>query len=139
MSEESINISQQVETVKNYLLKLQDEIVQALEGEEPTTRFIEDLWEYENGTGGGRTRVIEQGEVFEKGGVNFSHIHGQKLPDAILKGKPELKGYNFQAMGVSLVIHPVNPMVPTSHMNVRFFLAEKEGQAPIWWFGGGFD
>ncbi|MBN2701869.1 MAG: oxygen-dependent coproporphyrinogen oxidase [Methylohalobius sp. ZOD2] len=125
--------------VKTYLLDLQDRICQALESVEPDTRFREDSWEYEHGRGGGRTRVIAEGEVFEKGGVNFSHVHGQQLPAAATAQRPELAGRGFQAVGVSLVIHPRNPYVPTSHANVRFFLAEKEGEPPVWWFGGGFD
>ncbi|WP_022947024.1 oxygen-dependent coproporphyrinogen oxidase [Methylohalobius crimeensis] len=125
--------------VKNYLLDLQDRICQALESVEPDTRFREDPWEYEHGRGGGRTRVIAEGEVFEKGGVNFSHVHGQQLPAAATAQRPELAGRSFQAVGVSLVIHPRNPYVPTSHANVRFLLAEKAGEPPVWWFGGGFD
>lgn len=128
-----------IQLVKKYFLVLQDQICQALEKEDGRAKFQEDNWTYENGTGGGRTRVIEDGSVIEKGGVNFSHVQGAKLPEAILKTKPELKGYSFQAMGASLVIHPHSPMVPTSHMNVRFFLAEHPDKKPIWWFGGGFD
>ncbi|MBK2124769.1 oxygen-dependent coproporphyrinogen oxidase [Fangia hongkongensis] len=127
-----------VEEVKHYLLTLQDTICEELSTVDGKN-FQEDNWQYDKGTGGGRTRVLENGYVIEKGGVNFSHIQSEKLPQAILKMKPELQGYRFQAMGVSLVIHPLNPYVPTSHMNVRFFLAEKEGSKPIWWFGGGFD
>src|SRR5699024_11812196 len=77
--------------------------------------------------------------VIEKGGVNFSHVYGKDLPDSATAARPELAGRGFQAMGVSLVIHPNNPYVPTSHANVRFFIAEKEGEPPVWWFGGGFD
>ncbi len=135
--EQQINTSK-VEEVKHYLLTLQDTICQALSTVDGKN-FQEDNWQYDKGTGGGRTRVLENGYVIEKGGVNFSHIQSEKLPQAILKMKPELQGYRFQAMGVSLVIHPLNPYVPTSHMNVRFFLAEKEGSKAIWWFGGGFD
>ncbi|WP_440994612.1 oxygen-dependent coproporphyrinogen oxidase [Cysteiniphilum litorale] len=124
--------------VKNYLLALQDDICAKLEKIDGK-RFQEDNWQYQNGQGGGRTRVLENGNVIEKGGVNFSHIEGSELPKAILAMKPELTGFSFQAMGVSLVIHPQNPYAPTSHMNVRFFIAEKEGQTPFWWFGGGFD
>lgn len=127
-----------IEAVKTYLLDLQDEICQSFAQVEPKP-FHQDLWQYESGSGGGRTRVLEGGEVIEKGGVNFSHVHGAALPPSILKMRPELEGYAFQAMGVSLVIHPRNPMVPTSHANVRFFVAEKVGAEPVWWFGGGFD
>lgn len=101
-------------------------------------RFVEDKWDREEG-GGGRTRVLTSGKVFESAGINFSHVYGDKLPPAATALRPELAGRDFQAMGVSLVIHPHNPYVPTSHANVRFFLAEKEGEEPVWWFGGGFD
>jgi len=125
--------------VKQYLMNLQDEICAGLEGEEGSARFIEDVWQYESGIGGGRTRVLSGGETFEQGGVNFSHVIGSNMPLSATAHRPELAGRSFQAVGVSLVIHPRNPYVPTSHANVRFFLAEKEGEAPIWWFGGGFD
>lgn len=124
--------------VKEYLMSLQDQICQALEQADGTGRFEEDSWDREAG-GGGRTRVINNGAVIEKGGVNFSHVFGDKLPGSATAHRPELAGRSFQAMGVSLVIHPHNPYVPTSHANVRFFIAEKEGEEPVWWFGGGFD
>ncbi|WP_440682994.1 oxygen-dependent coproporphyrinogen oxidase [Cysteiniphilum halobium] len=127
-----------IRRVKNYLLALQDDICAKLEEIDGTT-FQEDNWQYQNGLGGGRTRVLENGQVIEKGGVNFSHVEGNELPKAILAMKHELTGFSFQAMGVSLVIHPQNPYAPTSHMNVRFLIAEKEGETPFWWFGGGFD
>lgn len=127
-----------IDSVKAYLLQLQDNICRALEGEEPEARFIEELWDYEGG-GGGRTRVLSNGKTFEQGGVNFSHVMGKGLPAAATASRPELAGRSFQAVGVSLVIHPRNPYVPTSHANVRFFLAEKEGEPSVWWFGGGFD
>lgn len=91
------------------------------------------------GGGGGRTRVLRHGAVIEQGGVNFSHVYGDAMPASATAHRPELAGRRFEAMGVSLVIHPRNPYVPTSHANVRFFIAEKEGEEPIWWFGGGFD
>ncbi|WP_045225466.1 oxygen-dependent coproporphyrinogen oxidase [Methyloterricola oryzae] len=128
-----------LEAVKSYLQDLQERICQALEAEEASARFTEDRWEYANGLGGGRSRVLAGGETFEQGGVNFSHVIGQSLPPSATAHRPELAGRGFQALGVSLVIHPLNPYVPTSHANVRFFIAEKEGEAPIWWFGGGFD
>jgi len=128
-----------VESVKAYLLELQDNICQSLENEDGKKTFIEEQWQHENGGGGGRTRVIENGLVFEKGGVNFSHVSGAALPAAATAKRPELAGRQFQALGVSLVIHPKNPYVPTSHANVRFFVAEKPGSDPVWWFGGGFD
>ncbi len=128
-----------LQRVKDYLLELQDSICQSLESAEPETTFQEETWQYEQGKGGGRTRVIENGATFEKGGVNFSHVIGEGLPAAATAHRPELAGRGFQAVGVSLVIHPRNPYVPTSHANVRFFLAEKPGEDPVWWFGGGFD
>jgi coproporphyrinogen III oxidase len=124
--------------VKRYLLDLQERICAALEQADGKTRFVEDSWERAEG-GGGRSRVISQGGVIEKGGVNFSHVYGKALPGSATAHRPELAGRGFEAMGVSLVIHPHNPYVPTSHANVRFFIAEKEGEAPVWWFGGGFD
>ncbi|MET1218604.1 MAG: oxygen-dependent coproporphyrinogen oxidase [Glaciecola sp.] len=128
----------QIEAVKEFLLKLQDNICQTLELSDGKGAFIEDLWEREQG-GGGRTRVMTQGAVIEQGGVNFSHVFGDQMPASATAARPELAGRQFQAMGVSLVIHPHNPYIPTSHANVRFFIATKEGEDPIWWFGGGFD
>lgn len=127
----------EIEAVKNFLLDLQDRICAALE-EQDGGMFIEESWLREEG-GGGRSRVLEQGVVIEKGGVNFSHVMGAQLPASATAVRPELAGRSFQAMGVSLVIHPRNPYVPTSHANVRMFVAEKEGEEPVWWFGGGFD
>ncbi len=124
--------------VKAYLLDLQDRICQALEAEDGGATFVEDNWERAEG-GGGRSRVISNGKVIEKGGVNFSHVQGTQMPASATAHRPELAGRAFEAMGVSLVIHPHNPYVPTSHANVRFFIAEKEGAAPVWWFGGGYD
>ncbi|MGR9087090.1 MAG: oxygen-dependent coproporphyrinogen oxidase [Gammaproteobacteria bacterium] len=128
----------EINRVKGYLLRLQDRICLALEGEEPEARFIEDLWRRDEG-GGGRTRVLSNGQIFEQGGVNFSQVSGFKLPPSATAKRPELADRQFQAMGVSLVIHPNNPYVPTSHANVRFLIAEKPGESSIWWFGGGFD
>jgi len=127
-----------IDAVKQYLLGLQDSICAGLEEEDGETKFQQDEWQREAG-GGGRSRVLANGAVFEQAGINFSHVHGQQLPASATAHRPELAGRDFQAMGVSLVIHPHNPYVPTSHANVRFFIAEKEGEAPIWWFGGGFD
>ncbi len=124
--------------VKAYLLDLQDRICQALAAEDGGAQFIEDSWTRNEG-GGGRSRVLTNGNVIEKGGVNFSHVHGTQMPASATAHRPELAGRAFEAMGVSLVIHPHNPHVPTSHANVRFFIAEKEGAAPVWWFGGGYD
>ncbi len=130
----SINI----DSVKEYLLGLQDSICQQLTEEDGGHGFSEDAWQREGG-GGGRSRVLEEGEIFEKAGINFSHVFGEGLPASATAHRPELAGRSFQALGVSLVIHPRNPYVPTSHANVRFFIAEKEGADPVWWFGGGFD
>ncbi len=127
-----------LQAVKDYLLELQDRICEELAEEDGSVTFREDSWDREQG-GGGRSRVLENGAVIEKGGVNFSHVFGNQLPPSATAARPELAGRSFQAMGVSLVIHPKNPYVPTSHANVRFFVAEKEGEDPVWWFGGGFD
>lgn len=124
--------------VKSYLLGLQDRICNALAAEDGGAGFVEDSWLREEG-GGGRTRVLANGTVIEKGGVNFSHVYGTQMPASATAHRPELAGRAFEAMGVSLVIHPRNPYVPTSHANVRFFIAEKEGSEPVWWFGGGYD
>ena len=124
--------------VKAYLLDLQDRICNTLAAEDGGAQFIEDSWTRAEG-GGGRSRVLTNGAVIEKGGVNFSHVHGTQMPASATAHRPELAGRAFEAMGVSLVIHPHNPYVPTSHANVRFFIAEKEGAAPVWWFGGGYD
>ena len=131
---ETINIDE----VKAYLLSLQDGLCGNMEELDADKRFSEDVWERPQG-GGGISRVLEKGAVFEKAGINFSHVYGDRLPASASVNRPEVAGRNFQAMGVSAVIHPENPYVPTSHMNIRFFLAEKPGAAPLWWFGGGFD
>jgi coproporphyrinogen III oxidase len=133
----SLSAQQQLASVKAWLLSLQDRIcagLSAIDG----GQFVEDNWQREAG-GGGRTRVMEGGAVIEKGGVNFSHVYGDAMPASATAHRPELAGRRFNAMGVSLVIHPRNPYVPTAHANVRFFIAEADGQEPIWWFGGGFD
>jgi coproporphyrinogen III oxidase len=127
-----------IEAVKAYLLELQERICGELEQEDGGGRFREDAWDRPQG-GGGRSRVLSDGTVFEQAGVNFSHVFGDQLPGSATAHRPELAGRHWQAMGVSLVIHPHNPYVPTSHANVRFFIAEKAGAEPIWWFGGGFD
>ncbi len=127
-----------INAVSSYLLGLQDRICQALEQVDQKNIFQEDQWTREEG-GGGRSRVMEEGAVFEKAGINFSHVHGHQLPASATAHRPELAGRSFEALGVSLVIHPRNPYVPTSHANVRFFIAEKEDSDPVWWFGGGFD
>lgn len=119
-------------------MSLQDSICHAIENIDQKATFQQDNWQREAG-GGGRTRVLTQGAIFEQAGVNFSHVYGDALPASATAHRPELSGRRFQAMGVSLVIHPLNPYIPTSHANVRFFIAEKEGEDPVWWFGGGFD
>jgi coproporphyrinogen III oxidase len=133
----SLSAQQQLDSVKAWLLSLQDRICEGLSAIDGG-QFIEDSWLREAG-GGGRTRVMEGGAVIEKGGVNFSHVYGDAMPASATAHRPELAGRRFNAMGVSLVIHPRNPYVPTAHANVRFFIAEADGQEPIWWFGGGFD
>lgn len=127
-----------LDRVKTYLLDLQNRICQMLETEDGQGKFEEDIWQRETG-GGGQTRVLTDGAVFEQAGVNFSHVFGGTLPPSASEGRPGMAGRSFHALGVSLVIHPKNPYVPTSHANVRFFVAEKEGAEPVWWFGGGFD
>jgi coproporphyrinogen III oxidase len=141
-------LNKPVEKVKSYLLQLQDSICDSLEKVDGSGRFKNDEWQREAG-GGGRTRVLEQGDVFEQAGVNFSHVFGNRLPPSATAARPELEGRDFQALGVSLVIHPRNPYVPTSHANVRFFIASKpdaqgheeqvDKDGPVWWFGGGYD
>jgi coproporphyrinogen III oxidase len=126
-----------IAAVRGYLLGLQDRICSAVEAEDGA-RFAEDSWERPGG-GGGRSRVLREGTVFEQAGVGFSHVFGPGLPPSATLQRPDLAGRGFEAIGVSLVFHPRNPYVPTTHMNVRFFLAEKEGHEPVWWFGGGFD
>jgi coproporphyrinogen III oxidase len=126
------------EQVKSYLLQLQDAICAELAEEDGEVDFLTDEWQRPEG-GGGRSRVLAEGAVFERAGVNFSHVRGASLPPSASASRPELAGRSFQAMGVSLVIHPRNPYVPTSHANVRMFVAEKPGEAPVWWFGGGYD
>lgn len=127
-----------IDDVKSYLLGLQHSICSSLEALDGSAQFIEDAWQRPGG-GGGISRVISKGAVIAKGGVNFSHVTGDHLPASATAHRPELAGRRFTALGVSLVIHPENPYVPTSHANVRFFMAEKEDAPPVWWFGGGFD
>lgn len=124
--------------VKSYLMSLQDAICEQLAQVDGEQSFQEDSWDRPGG-GGGRSRIIKNGAVFEQGGVGFSHVYGEKMPASATAHRPELEGRDFNACGVSLVMHPETPMVPTVHMNVRFFIAQKEGEEPVWWFGGGFD
>lgn len=123
--------------VLTYLESLQNNICYALSNLDGDN-FIEDSWVREEG-GGGKSRVLRNGNVFEQAGVNFSHVSGAQMPKAATAQRPDLAGCSFEAAGVSLVIHPHNPYVPTSHCNVRFFLAQPKDKPPIWWFGGGFD
>ena len=126
--------------VSRYLQDLQDRICNSL-GALDGGKFEEDNWTRDTGPlgGGGRTRVLAEGEYIEKGGVNFSHVRGKSLPPSATAARPELEGRSYSAMGVSLVIHPRNPYIPTAHANVRLFVAEKPGENPVWWFGGGYD
>jgi coproporphyrinogen III oxidase len=128
----------EIESVNDYFRGLQDRLCAAFAAADGAADFAEDLWRREGG-GGGRSRVLKQGEVFEQAGVGFSHVHGSELPPAATVQRPALAGRSFQAAGVSLVLHPRNPYVPTMHANVRCFLAEAEGRDPVWWFGGGMD
>ena len=127
-----------INEVKDYLLSLQDRIVANLEHLDGKATFIEDAWERDGG-GGGRSRVLSNGAVFEQAGVNFSHVFGSQLPPSATKNRPDLAGQGFQAVGVSLVLHPHNPYVPTTHANFRYFTAGDEDADPVWWFGGGYD
>lgn len=131
----------EIESVRTFLTGLQQRIVTALEGCDGN-RFVTDDWQRPEG-GGGITRVIEEGQTFERGGVLFSHVRGDRLPASASSHRQQIAGRPFEAMGVSLVIHPRNPYVPTVHLNVRFFIAlptDAPGQSePIWWFGGGMD
>ena len=124
-------------TIKTYLLDLQERIVTALSAIDGQP-FSTDAWQRPEG-GGGISRIIEDGNVFERGGVGFSHVTGKNLPPSAAANRPEIAGREWEAMGVSLVLHPRNPLAPTVHMNVRFFMATAAGQEPVWWFGGGMD
>lgn len=126
-----------VENIRSYLLSLQDQICQSIAQHEPKADFITDEWQSKLGKG--RTRVLAQGQVIEQGGVNFSHVAADNLPASAVADRPEVAGKPFEALGVSVVIHPRNPYIPTSHFNVRFFIADPHGAKPVWWFGGGFD
>ncbi len=133
IEERSLPPADSRQQVRQFVQTLQDEICQGLETLDGLARFQEDLWEREEG-GGGRTRLIQDGDVFEQGGVNFSEVWGKELPPAILLQRPEAAGHDFYATGTSMVLHPRNPYVPTVHLNYRYFEA-----GPVWWFGGGAD
>ena len=126
------------EAVKAYLLGLQDRLCSALEQADGEGRFRRDAWQRAEG-GGGESRVLREGALLEQGGVNFSHVMGARMPPSATQHRPELAGASFEALGLSLVLHPRNPYVPTTHMNVRFFVADPAAGTPVWWFGGGFD
>jgi len=128
-----------IEQVKKYLLNLQNDICQEFGKLDSISNFDTDIWKREDGRGNGITRVISDGSLFEKGGVNYSIITGDKMPKSATTLRPELEGRKYTALGISLVLHPDNPFIPTTHANVRFFIAEEKGKDPIWWFGGGFD
>ena len=124
--------------VEQYLRSLQDRICAALEAEDGQAKFSTDEWQRDGG-GGGTTRILADGAVFERAGVGFSAVSGNELPPAATKQRPDLAGRRWRAFGVSLVVHPRNPYVPTVHMNLRFFIAATGEDQPVWWFGGGFD
>ena len=128
-----------IEQVEKYLLNLQNDICEEFGGLDTKSSFDKDVWEREDGRGSGITRVITNGSLFEKGGVNFSIISGDNMPKSATELRPELAGRRYTALGISLVLHPDNPFIPTTHANVRFFIAENEEEEPLWWFGGGFD
>jgi len=128
----------EIEKVGEYLRGLQSDIVQALEEVDGKEQFRSDRWDREGG-GGGNSRVLIDGGVFEQAGVGFSHVFGDQMPPSATQSRPELAGKSFQALGVSLVLHPRNPYVPTTHANFRFFSTDSDDGEPVWWFGGGFD
>ena len=128
----------EIASVSEYLRSLQNRIVAELEQLDGHATFLRDAWERPGG-GGGESRVLKRGRVFEQAGVNFSHVFGEALPPSATKRRPDLAGQGFQAMGISLVLHPQNPYVPTTHANFRYFSAGDEDNDPVWWFGGGFD
>jgi coproporphyrinogen III oxidase len=131
-------LSPQAGAVEAFLRALQDRIGSAIEAADGDARFVEDAWQRPGG-GGGRTRVLKDGAVFEQAGIGFSRVHGAPLPPSATAHRPDLAGGRFVATGVSLVLHPRNPYLPTTHMNVRYFEAHKDDAPPAWWFGGGFD
>ena len=128
----------QLSVVEAYLRGLQDRLCSALAAVDAEGQFLEDCWQRAEG-GGGRSRVLKEGRVFEQAGVGFSDVSGSSLPASATAHRPDLAGAPWRALGVSVVIHPRNPYVPTSHANVRYFEAQPREGAPIWWFGGGFD
>ncbi len=131
-------MNHEIDQVRRYLLQLQQAITGSIQALDGRANFIHDDW-IRDGGGGGKTMVLSGGGIFEQAGVNFSEVSGDSLPASATAHRPELAGRTFHAMGVSLVMHPDNPYVPTSHANVRFLIAEKPGEPAVWWFGGGFD
>lgn len=129
---------QRIEQVRQYLGGLQDRIVDALERTDGHGKFRSDDWQRPGG-GGGRSRILSGGAVFEQAGVGYSHVHGDSMPPSATRTRPELAGRRFQALGVSLVLHPLNPYIPTTHANFRFFSTDENSGDAVWWFGGGFD
>jgi len=132
------SVNERLAAVEAFLTGLQDRLCAAFEASDGAARFTEDLWQRSEG-GGGRSRVLKGGAVFEQAGVGYSRVSGERLPPAASALRPELAGRSWTALGVSVVVHPQNPYVPTTHMNVRYFEARAAGMAPVWWFGGGFD
>lgn len=130
--------STDIQAVKTYLLSLQDSICSSLEALDADKIFVRDAWQRREG-GEGRTHVLSSGSIIEKCGVNFSQVWGEQLPPAATSKRPELVGRHFQALGLSIIIHPRNPYVPTTHFNLRFFSATNQHDEAVWWFGGGFD
>lgn len=128
----------EISAVKHYLLQLQDDLSHKVSQEEGGQDLQEDRWQHSSGSGGGRTRVLSNGQIFEQAGIGFSEISGNSLPTAATQKRPDLAGCAFKAMGVSLVFHPRNPYVPTTHANLRFFWVRTQEKA-LWWFGGGYD
>ena len=129
---------QQIEVVGSYLRSLQTRICDALEQVDGQEMFRSDRWERPGG-GGGESRILVNGAVFEQAGVGYSHVYGSEMPPSATQSRPELAGRSFQALGVSLVLHPHNPFAPTTHANFRFFTTDSREGDPVWWFGGGFD
>ena len=134
MSDQNYNLN----SVKTFLINLQTTITSTLTKIDGKENCTSDVWDRPEG-GGGESMILKDGAIFEQAGVGFSHIHGSELPPSATKARPELAGKQFQAMGISLVIHPLNPYIPTTHANLRFFLAKDNKGKAIWWFGGGFD
>ena len=128
----------EIKSVIEYLLNLQKKITENIENIDDQAKFSSDKWERDEG-GGGESKILRNGKIFEQAGVNFSHVSGKNLPPSAIKTRPDLVDKEYEATGLSLVIHPQNPFVPTTHANLRFFSAQDRNSEPVWWFGGGFD